>query len=138
MSEKHCVHYSYVGGRDGGGPVCAVKIDIRANFRPLWPCISGSTPPESSAKCPQFLAPTVEQLAEQQRQGDEAVNRGFTALRAIEQWEKAHGVVLDKAVAISCPCCYVEDALRFVRSIRHLVAKCSTPKCVEFRGSSRR
>lgn len=133
MSEKHCIHYSSFGGMK-----CALGIDIDRNFRPRAPCWTGNKPPESSGICPQFMAPTPEQLAERQRQGDEAVERGLTALVAIEQCEKVHGLVLDRPGAISCPCCCAEDALRFVRSKRSLVAKCITPKCVEFRGSSRR
>lgn len=131
MSERHCIHY----GRKDGEPDCALGIDIRQNFRPRYPCWTGNKPPESSAMCPQFMAPTPEQLAEAARKGNDAVARMFAGIAAVEQWEKAHGVVLNKVIAISCPCCTMEDALRFVRSKRHLVAKCDTPNCVEFRGS---
>lgn len=137
MTANHCEHYSYQSSPEGGGPVCAVGIDIHATFRPCWPCFTGNRLPASSATCDKFLAPTPEQLAERERHGEESAARILKAVDAIEQWEKAHGTVLGKIICISCPCCCAEDGLRFVRDRYHLTAQCETPQCVKFRGSCR-
>lgn len=68
-----------------------------------------------------------------------AAARAVTAAHSIEQWEKAHGRILDKPIRISCPNCCGEAALKFARSRHHLYFECVTEGCLPIvRGSYRR
>lgn len=136
MSANHCKHYS-TAGLAVQGPTCALGIDIEATFKPCWPCWTGNKPGEASGTCDKFVAPTAEEIAEQDRKANESFARMMLALAAIEQWEKAHGSVMGKVIAISCPCCLLEGALRFTVDRFHLYVECSTPECVKFRGNWR-
>lgn len=133
MSEKHCIHYSSFGGMK-----CALGIDIERNFRPRAPCWTGNSPPESSAKCPQFMAPTPEQLAEQERRADASFERFGRALPVVMRWldEQTKPHVAPMAGEIQCPCC--STSLRIRVDTFHVYAQCQTPDCVVFRGSRRR
>lgn len=59
-----------------------------------------------------------------------AVGRLLEGVRAVEQWEKVHGEALDQPRAISCPCCFAEDALRYTRTRNHLYLECTTKGCI--------
>jgi hypothetical protein len=134
MSKAHCIHYSYQGSTTGGGPVCALGVNIAASFKPRWPCWTANTPPAASATCERFQAPTDEQLAEEQRKGDEATTRMLSALGAIEEWEQRQPKAPTLRGTISCPCCK-GPKLQFLVTAGHLYATCATPECVNFRGN---
>lgn len=75
---------------------------------------------------------------ESDREFAAAVEQVLKATKAIDEWERAHGKILDKPIRIACPCCSMEEALRFVRTRYHLYVECETPKCLPpFRGSTR-
>lgn len=65
--------------------------------------------------------------------------RAITAVTAVEQWEKAHGRILDKPIRISCPNCCGEATLKFARSRHHLYVECVTEGCLPIvRGNYRK
>lgn len=77
-------------------------------------------------------------MTDAEKEADAEIERVLKATRAIDEWEKVHGVRFDVATVISCPCCCVEDALKFLRQRAHLYVQCGTPNCVpQFRGSTR-
>ena len=61
---------------------------------------------------------------------DDGADRVVLATRAILASEKANGEVLGIATTIRCPCCKVDNALKFLRNLRHVYFQCRTPECV--------
>lgn len=59
-----------------------------------------------------------------------AVTRVLVAVKAADDWEKAHGSIFGQVRSISCPNCLQEAALKFMRGRGHLYIECSTPECV--------
>lgn len=129
MRAETCIHYR----GSFAEKICDRGIDVNARFQPRWPCWTGNKPPESSAVCPFFEAPTAEKIAVHKAKSTAAIQRMLTANMAICVWEDGQPKERPLRGTITCPNCGLP--MEVLITDRHIYAECETKECTTFRGS---
>lgn len=141
MNPGSCVHFTGIQNKS-----CKRGFEYDSLSRPL-PCIRSNTvhfpkerrgeqTPCVHSECSEYLAPTPEQLAEDERETAAWVARTLKGLRLASEWRTAKGWSKSNRVSaqevVTCPVCNGRLHLSLAAYNGHVHGACETKGCIRW------